>query len=225
MKNIFCIILVLFLTISAKSQCAYEHEGYYSGQYVGNPPWENFLSWIVANDSVSFTLYNFVGAPFPYPPPGVNDTINGIINCNNDSVWFIPVYYQIDFYSIIEFFGSGRFYQDTLIINTTSITWTQSYIDTNYNTMIYKQFPVGVKSGNLSTLVKVFPNPAETTITLTLPVNEKIFSVHFYNILGQVVLTKYEENIIDINSISPGLYVLKIITNKNHLYKTNFIKK
>jgi hypothetical protein len=83
---------------------------------------------------------------------------------------------------------------------------------------------LGIKSSSLES-VKVYPIPATNTLSLILPSDEIIDHVCFYNKLGQLVLTSHEKNIININSIVPGFYILTITTNTNSLYKTTFIKK
>jgi len=221
MKKTLLLLTYLMLALFARSQCAYTHEGNYTGKIIDNTAYP-FPSWIVAVDSVTFTLHNFFGAPFTWE--NCDDSIIGLMNCENDSVSFSHVLYVIDIWDLVEFYGSGKFVQDTLITDITSVLWNQNYTDTNYFHIVYNRIHLGIKSSSLES-VKVYPIPATNTLSLILPSDEIIDHVCFYNKLGQLVLTSHEKNIININSIVPGFYILTITTNTNSLYKTTFIKK
>jgi subtilisin family serine protease len=71
----------------------------------------------------------------------------------------------------------------------------------------------------------VYPNPAENQITFQLENNKKGV-IYLYNVLGQNILTKEisdNNNIIDIQNLSNGVYYYNFESNKT--YKGKIIKK
>lgn len=66
--------------------------------------------------------------------------------------------------------------------------------------------------------IKVFPNPASNTITIELN-NSVNTEIELVNTLGQTVLTKTSKNNsnIDISNLDPGMYLVKIKTEKDEL--------
>ena len=71
--------------------------------------------------------------------------------------------------------------------------------------------------------IKVYPIPANTAINIKLLVNETLENVRIYSITGALV--KESKNLeIDVSNISPGNYMIEIITNKGQTYNKLIIR-
>jgi plastocyanin len=73
---------------------------------------------------------------------------------------------------------------------------------------------------------ETFPNPSSNNVSIQLPSGTEKATVHFYDSLGRLALSKKVTNIkntIDVNSISSGVYILKVIT-ENKIGSQKFIK-
>ncbi len=73
----------------------------------------------------------------------------------------------------------------------------------------YQQFILGNESSVLNNVV-LFPNPAQSTVTL---VNAENAAVTVYNLLGQVLLTQKQisnQEVIEVSSFQAGTYLVKI---------------
>ena len=83
--------------------------------------------------------------------------------------------------------------------------------------------PLEVNENSLD-MVGVFPNP--TTDQLTF-MNATIASFEIYDSKGSVVLknTNLNSNTMDVASLTPGIYFLKIHTDKNQIQNIRFVKK
>ncbi len=69
--------------------------------------------------------------------------------------------------------------------------------------------------------INIYPNPTKDVLNISLSNNEEnIRQVQIVNTMGTIMLDKANltNNVIDINSISSGLYIVKIITNKGNVY-------
>jgi len=73
---------------------------------------------------------------------------------------------------------------------------------------------------------ETFPNPASNSVTIQLPSGTEKATVQFYDYLGRLALTKKvtsTKNILDVNSLSKGVYILKVIT-EDKVGSQKFIK-
>ena len=117
MKPAFFVAILIVMTIPGRSQCVYEHEGSFIGTSCDYP--SPFISSIEASDSVTFSLFNFLGQPSYL---GLNE-IQAKMDCINDSVHVIPKWFTMYNGDVLEFYGDGLFNDDTLIINYINIVF------------------------------------------------------------------------------------------------------
>jgi len=87
----------------------------------------------------------------------------------------------------------------------------------------------GVLSISEANLLKfeMFPNPASDKVTIQLPSGTEKATVQFYDYLGRLALTKKvtsAKNILEVNSLSKGVYMLKVVT-EDKVGSQKFIKK
>jgi N-acetylneuraminic acid mutarotase len=82
--------------------------------------------------------------------------------------------------------------------------------------------------GTTNQKITVFPNPASIFISLNIPAGITCKTVIIYNISGKIVLneTTLENSsaTIDISSLQPGFYILKVKTISGTMLSSNFIK-
>jgi hypothetical protein len=81
--------------------------------------------------------------------------------------------------------------------------------------------------------LRAFPNPAAQSVTLEFPLSQDAaLDLQVVDLLGRCVLRKNLGNIthgntivpMDISSLSPGRYIIQILTRENILYRFPFIK-
>jgi plastocyanin len=73
---------------------------------------------------------------------------------------------------------------------------------------------------------ETFPNPASNSVTVQLPSGTEEAMVQFYDYLGRLALTKKvtsAKNILEVNSLSKGVYILKVVT-EDKVGSQQFIK-
>lgn len=73
---------------------------------------------------------------------------------------------------------------------------------------------------------EMFPNPATDNVTIQLPSGTEKATVLFYDYLGRLALTQKvtsAKNSIDVNSLSRGVYILKVVT-EDKVGSQKFIK-
>jgi len=86
-----------------------------------------------------------------------------------------------------------------------------------YDTQGYKE-----KENNS---VSIFPNPTSNNLNITLSQDIGEFTINVYNSYGMIVLSFKNRKTINIENLCSGLYVLKVIGEKNHTQlTTKFIK-
>lgn len=85
-----------------------------------------------------------------------------------------------------------------------------------------------VNVGSLSTIDAgltrsgVYPNPTKDVLNIT---GADVSKVRVYNMLGQEVRVNYSNNIVDVNRLTPGNYVLQIENLEGEIQTVKFIKR
>src|SRR5690606_6965366 len=71
---------------------------------------------------------------------------------------------------------------------------------------------------NIFNVLKFFPNPAESYVTISNPSNSKITKIELIDFSGRIVqmwnATECAGNTLNIQNISPGIYLIKAETDK-----------
>ncbi|WP_312765586.1 T9SS type A sorting domain-containing protein [Epilithonimonas sp.] len=73
--------------------------------------------------------------------------------------------------------------------------------------------------------IKLYPNPVKDLLKINIPNNENISEVSIYNVAGQKVKTLSNQSEINVESLSKGVYLIDIKTDKNKTYNSKFIKQ
>ena len=87
--------------------------------------------------------------------------------------------------------------------------------------------PNAVNSSNLyienidSSLTNIFPNPVKNTLYISGDSNN--YNIKVYSLLGQIVISDYNVNEVDVSSLTKGVYLIKISTENSTITK-RFIK-
>lgn len=74
---------------------------------------------------------------------------------------------------------------------------------------------------------EMYPNPASERVTIQLPSGSDTATVEFYDYVGRLALTQTvtsSDNKIDVNNLTSGVYILKVLSN-NKIGSQKFIKK
>ncbi len=83
--------------------------------------------------------------------------------------------------------------------------------------------PTGIDDWNISAQCRIYPNPARDNITVELPMETSEAVLQIFNMAGQLLMQQNcsEENIqqVDVSSVLPGMYILRIQTDKYHIHK------
>ena len=133
----------------------------------------------------------------------------------------------------IRLFGSGGLQQDFILDNTTNgqqfivnvpFTVTSVTFDPKKDIISRNGSAVlAATSFDLSSSVVLYPNPANSEITIETPNLYTLQNIIIYNALGQKV-GEYSSNKIPVSQFSIGMYSVKIITSEGAILK-KFIKK
>lgn len=88
-----------------------------------------------------------------------------------------------------------------------------------------------ITSGNLNTkplnssVVAVYPNPAQNFISVVMPANAAVADVSIYNLTGQKVAGSKQLQNINISTLAAGTYFLKATSTNGASYSTKIVKK
>lgn len=100
-------------------------------------------------------------------------------------------------------------------LNTTAIS--DFAIDPNYC------LALTIRDSKPITFIKIMPNPAKDEIRITFPASQTLTAVNIFNVSGELISIK-STSTINISSLSPGMYFIKILTNRDEFYQ-KFIKE
>jgi plastocyanin len=132
-----------------------------------------------------------------------------------------------------ESFNSGALQDSgTTFSKTFNSVGSNDYVCTPHSGNMFGTITVvaeGVLSISEANLLKfeMFPNPASDKVTIQLPSGTQKATVQFYDYLGRLALTKKvtrAKNILEVNSLSKGVYMLKVVT-EDKVGSQKFIKK
>ena len=114
---------------------------------------------------------------------------------------------------------NGQNFQVGVPFNVTGVVFNpkKDIISNNSTAVLASQ------SFELDTKVSIYPNPATTELNIQIPSNVNLEAVVVYNSLGQNVFES-KSTIVDLNSLSTGVYSLKTATSEGSVLK-KFIKK
>lgn len=78
---------------------------------------------------------------------------------------------------------------------------------------------LGLASADLKP-VRIYPNPAKTTVSISKPDSLKIETVEIYDTLGKLVEEMPYQSIIDVSTLSSGLYFIQLNSQKDKTVKS-----
>jgi len=70
--------------------------------------------------------------------------------------------------------------------------------------------------------MNLFPNPVSDM--LSIKSHSEIKKLAVFNLLGQKVMVKENTNILNVNKLKPGAYILKIVDENDSVSTKKFIK-
>ena len=91
------------------------------------------------------------------------------------------------------------------------------FFKNNYceNTWVGPQPPARISLNNIN----IYPNPSSDKIYIT-----KNVDFNLYNMIGDMIISETNKNVLDVSYLIPGIYNLQIIYNENTINK-KIIKK
>ncbi|MGZ3888892.1 MAG: T9SS type A sorting domain-containing protein [Mucilaginibacter sp.] len=109
----------------------------------------------------------------------------------------------------------------------TVIANTQTCAVQGYTTAIVKGCAAGIESYNKSPVhISVYPNPASTVLQIESE-NEYLDNsqIEIANVIGQTILSLPFSNMLNISTLSQGVYMLKITGQQSQVYYSKFVKE
>lgn len=67
--------------------------------------------------------------------------------------------------------------------------------------------------------IKIYPNPANEVITISIPANRSIINVSVIGLDGHIYKTGIRSSTLRVAGMKPGIYILKIELNEEIFYK------
>jgi hypothetical protein len=87
----------------------------------------------------------------------------------------------------------------------------------NYSELVLLQY-------NTNNEIKIFPNPFQNTINISVENGEEIKEITIIDLHGKEILQRFgNQSKFDASMITPGLYTIKIVTNLQTIF-TKIIK-
>jgi hypothetical protein len=76
--------------------------------------------------------------------------------------------------------------------------------------------PINVGIKNYEDHITIYPNPANNLINIS---GDMVLEVKIYNNIGQLIINKYNTNIIDASKLTNGIYIVSIETTTGNIQK------
>ena len=133
----------------------------------------------------------------------------------------------------VRLLGTGGQQQDYILNNTVNGENFQVSVPFNVTGVVFNPKKDIISKNSTAVLanetfeldakISIYPNPATAELNIQIPSNVSIEAVVVYNALGQNVFES-KSTVVDVNSLSTGVYSLKIVTSEGSVLK-KFIKK
>jgi hypothetical protein len=128
----------------------------------------------------------------------------------------------IDTYPLIDINEIG--YYDNLCLYwfaCAPYVYLSAYRDDTFEYIWFVCNPTSVAENSSGEGIEVYPNPSTGIINF----NKDIAEVQIYNCFGQLVKTFHNSNVIHIDTLPQGIYMLVINDTKNTRYATKIVLK
>lgn len=197
---------------------AFEDTGFYG--YYGNNSGERVWDWI------SFETFDEAEAPMT-PDTQFAVVLTGYIS-NADDGWaesFVPLPSDGDFIKS-SYFGaptSGCYAVTEEVVTRLDVAGFPDYSSTLL-TVTGEVEGMGIVSLD-SRALSVYPNPATDVININMGSNKVAESIEIVNLTGQSVLRTKAVESLDISSLAPGVYVLRVKDADNVTHMSRIVKK
>ena len=112
---------------------------------------------------------------------------------------------------------------DTLVVKATAMDGSKQFNYIVITMDVYTDIPT---INNTDDQFRIYPNPAESELYFDLP-NEISSSVWVYNTYGTCLISKttHASNKLDINKLSSGIYIIKVVCQSGEIKISRFIKQ
>lgn len=72
---------------------------------------------------------------------------------------------------------------------------------------------------SLENLISIYPNPTTDSVTIDLPSSIEVLDLELYDVLGNDMNAVFEGGTVDMNALSRGVYLMRIVTSDGSLVK------
>lgn len=98
-------------------------------------------------------------------------------------------------------------------ISPSNTVYIRSQKSSSFNHQLFKSINplLKIEKSKLNSIIKLFPNPTNSKITVSSNNNEKLLNYIIYNLTGQKVQSgNYVNSEIDVSKLRPGLYIIEL---------------
>ena len=213
---LFFFIICAFFTVKIRAQDVSKFIGTYTIHETRSPiadPW--WIDTIVYEINIEPSSIDSFDIQY-YQPDFLFDTIRATLI--NDTAFQISLqsfyFYGLDT-TIGGIYGEGYIHQDSIIIH--HVLSREYYGKFDGYCRGVKKNGTGITDQNIrESNVLLYPNPAKNSITVSNPLNLKIKKIEIIDLSGRTIQQwnrlEYGENVLQIESVLPGVYLLKTET-------------
>lgn len=181
-------------------------------------------SGIVEDTISSHTRLTSMNFPQFFVNKAISDSIvvsylSNTLKANSSHTYFDSYNYINNHFRDIRYLGIGSEYLRQL--TRSSETKTLEYVNLGGVTYGNKPILVSLPESNLlgsKRTINVYPNPTKEELNIGID-SKDIQLITIFNTSGQIVLSPPPSNRIDISSLSPGIYFIRIANNKETFTK------
>ncbi len=184
--------------------------GLIAGRWNTNVPVDMYANMLFDNDSILHQYWIF--------RPGSNcDTVAGDIN----NAYFSAAAGRTSFGPTT---NPHPYLADGTVENSFEITDIQE--NGEYLTFHVHFLNVGVNEREIAESISVYPNPATTSLAVIIPEGHTMDSYLIFDAFGRVVAKgSYDGDAINIQNLTPGLFVLKMVEKNGKTHVQKFVKQ
>ena len=175
-----------------------------------------------SNNIIESVYTTYISEPAFYTSGANATNMDAVLTDNSTSTFFAVPYLKIGAASLAINFGINSFGTPN-IIPTTDVRNVGNIGNKDAGAYEYDTVTSSIKANVEVSEMSIYPNP--TSGLLHIKSENEIATIHIYDLLGNLVLSQFNQSMVNASQLVNGVYIFRAIDKRNVTRNFRFVKK